>query len=84
MTVLAAASWRRPGATPLRCHWPPSVLGLFVYPLYILTKTRLIVGAGIQPRYLLPILIMILAWSSLQHRAPGCPAPRRTASRPRR
>ena len=59
-TVLAAgASWRRP-SRPVALALGAAVLGLFVYPLYILGKTHLIVGAGIQPRYLLPILVMIL------------------------
>jgi hypothetical protein len=59
VTVLVYASWRRP-APNIQLALGAAVTGLFVYPLYILAKTHLIVGQGIQPRYVLPILIMIL------------------------
>ena len=38
---------------------------LTVYPMYLLTKSHLSVGQGFQPRYLLPLLIMLTGLSLL-------------------
>lgn len=31
---------------------------LFVYPMYLLVQTGVVVGAGVQPRYLLPLVVI--------------------------
>ena len=58
VTVLLALSWRR---APSRGHAVAlalSGLSLFVYPLYILARSHLAVGQGVQPRYLLPLAVI--------------------------
>jgi hypothetical protein len=34
---------------------------MFAYPLYILGRTSLTVGQGVQPRYLLPLVVVLAA-----------------------
>jgi hypothetical protein len=59
VTVLLYAAWRRPE----RRMMAPLVLAvgaLVIYPLYILQRTHLLVGQGVQPRYLLPLMMIVV------------------------
>lgn len=42
---------------------------LVTYPLYLVTKSSLIIGEGVQPRYLLPLLVMLTGMTLLGTRA---------------
>jgi hypothetical protein len=59
VTILLYASWRRPER---RVLLPLALVAasLVVYPVYLLGRSGLPVGAGIQPRYLLPLLVMLV------------------------
>jgi hypothetical protein len=60
VTVLLYASWRRPRGPLLVCLVLAAAAPV-VYPVYLLGRSDLPVGAGIQPRYLLPLLVMLAA-----------------------
>lgn len=59
LIVLVTLTWRRPGRA---LAWAVllTVLALCVYPLYVLGRTSLTVGQGVQPRYLLPITVILV------------------------
>ena len=58
VTVLLALSWRRTTSRGHAVALALSGLSLFVYPLYILGRSHLAVGQGVQPRYLLPLAVI--------------------------
>ena len=58
VTVLLTLSWRRSSSRRHAVALALSGLSLFVYPLYILGRSHLTVGQGVQPRYLLPLAVI--------------------------
>ena len=64
--VLVIAVWFLVVAQGLRRMFPAKALGvglvvaaLFVHPLYLLVQTHVLVGEAVQPRYLLPLLVLL-------------------------
>lgn len=60
LTVLLALSWRRATSWRHTVALVLSGLALFVYPLYILARSQLTVGQGVQPRYLVPLAVVFV------------------------
>jgi hypothetical protein len=59
LTVFLTLSWRR-SPRPHQIALALSGLALLVYPLYILGRSHLTVGQGVQPRYLLPLAVIFI------------------------
>lgn len=59
VTALLALTWRR-SARRHQLAIALTALALFVYPLAILARSHFAVGQGIQPRYLLPIAVILV------------------------
>ena len=59
LTVFLTLSWRR-APRPHQIALALSGAALFVYPLYILGRSHLTVGQGVQPRYLLPLAVIFI------------------------
>jgi hypothetical protein len=65
VTASGIAVWLLCVASAVRHTYRAKVVGLaltagalVVYPLYLLVQTGVVVGQGVQPRYLLPLLVM--------------------------
>ena len=70
--TLATAAWFGVLLQGWRRMFPAKLVGLalvgaalFVHPLYLLMQSRVLVGEGVQPRYVLPILIIFTGLSLL-------------------
>lgn len=69
------AVWLLIVAAAVRQVFPAKLLGLaltalalVVYPLYLLVQTGVVVGQGVQPRYILPLLVMFTGVALLGRR----------------
>jgi hypothetical protein len=60
LVVVLTLTWRRPRGVHAVALLL-TVAAMFAYPLYILGRTSLTVGQGVQPRYLLPLVVVLVA-----------------------
>lgn len=75
VTTAGLAVWLLILSSAVRRIFPAKALGLTLslgalalYPLYLLVQTGVVVGQGVQPRYLLPLLVIFTGLALLGHR----------------